>query len=134
MSNTHKVSILCPAAQAPVARKVLARIFGDPPDANNLSVAVCSAQDDPFTGAITHYCNHIPRTEAEAAALLNLRLGVLPDFDDGLSWSDFGVTLLQVTTAIVLISPHVTTDDALPTTFVDGFLAGLGLQRKQYAI
>jgi hypothetical protein len=132
--STHKVSILCPAAQAPVIRKVLARIFGDPPDSNNLSVSVCSAQDDPYTGTITHYCNHILRTEAEANALLNLRLGVLPTFNDGLSWSDFGVTLTEVNAAIVLISPHVTTDDALPTTFVDGFLSALGLQRKQHEI
>jgi hypothetical protein len=105
-----------------VANKVVARMFGDGPTAQNLSVPLAATS----AGPATHWCNHIWRTESAAADLLALPTGT--SFTDGLAWSDYGTTAAAAAAAVV--APHLTVYVAtggVPTEHLAGVLAGRGL-------
>lgn len=115
-------------ANKAVANKVVARIFGDPANSENISIPLSASGALPAT----HWANHIWRTESEAAVLLALPTGggTLPTFTDGLTWADYGTTAVAAAAAVA--GPNLTANVAtggVPTEHLAGVLAGKGLKQ-----
>jgi hypothetical protein len=123
--------LLVPDATKDTANKVIARMFGDPPEAQNISVPLSATGSAPAT----HWCNHIWRSEAAAADLLALptNSGTLPEIADGLTWEDYGTTEAEARTAAATLGVYVATG-GVPTEHLDGVLSGRGLQRVQSSL